>query len=199
MATLASAPSGGWSGEDRHAATDLFSPYMVQTLADCAAIGNVELEQWPWVATSAATRHSRTRPRRLVHGDVGLGLAQRSGFALPENASPKKTAANTKKTTPMPESSRVKSTIAMMRNRTPARALPSDCLDISRLYPLRASFRQSLIGGPGKTDDSSFGVIGLRRGYRIACAHSDPADVRCRGHQTLLSRLPRVPARLAGR
>jgi hypothetical protein len=34
---------------------------------------------------------------------------------LPEKASPKKTAAKTTKTTPMPEESRVKSTIATMR------------------------------------------------------------------------------------
>jgi hypothetical protein len=52
---------------------------------------------------------------------------------LPDAASPKKTAAKTKKTTPTPEESRVKSNIAMMRNATPARALPIACLDISLL------------------------------------------------------------------
>jgi hypothetical protein len=72
-------------------------------------------------------------------------------FFLPEKARPKKTAANTKKTTPIPESSRVKSTIAIMRNKTPARALPSACLDIPRLYPLRASFRKTLVGQIGET------------------------------------------------
>ena len=157
MATLAFAPSSGWSGEDRHAATDLFSPYMVQTLADCAAIGNVELEQWPWVATSAATRHSRTRPSPA--SSEGCGVRTGSAFRL-----------------------------RLARNASPRFIRTSS-----------SPFRQTLPGGLGEIDDSSFGVIGLRRGYRIACAHSDPADVRCRGHQTLLSRLPRVPARLAGR
>ena len=45
-------------------------------------------------------------------------------------ASPKKTAANTTKTTPMPDESRVKSTIATIRNKIPAAALPSACLDM---------------------------------------------------------------------
>ena len=45
-------------------------------------------------------------------------------------ASPRKTAANTTKTTPMPEESRVKSTIATIRNKIPAAALPSACLDM---------------------------------------------------------------------
>src|SRR5215210_2673386 len=46
-----------------------------------------------------------------------------------ENASPKKSAANTRKTVPMPESSRVKSTTAMIRNKIPASALPRACFD----------------------------------------------------------------------
>ena len=45
-------------------------------------------------------------------------------------ASPRKTAANTTKTTPMPEESRVKSTIATIRNTIPAAALPNACLDM---------------------------------------------------------------------
>ena len=49
---------------------------------------------------------------------------------LPEKASPKKTAAKIKKTVPMPEESLVKSTMAITRNVTPARALPNLCLDI---------------------------------------------------------------------
>ena len=51
-------------------------------------------------------------------------------FFLPEKASPRKTAANATKTAPMPEESRVKSTIATMRKRTPARAFPNACLDM---------------------------------------------------------------------
>src|SRR3954454_3480478 len=51
-----------------------------------------------------------------------------------ENASPKNTAAKTRKTTPIPDESRVKSTIAMMKNNTPARALPNACLDMNRPY-----------------------------------------------------------------
>lgn len=51
-----------------------------------------------------------------------------------ENASPRNTAANTKNTTPMPDESRVKSTMAMMKNNSPARALPSACLDMTSPY-----------------------------------------------------------------
>jgi hypothetical protein len=52
-------------------------------------------------------------------------------YLLPDKPSPRNTAAKTKNTTPMPEESRVKSTIATMKNKTPARALPSACLDTS--------------------------------------------------------------------
>jgi hypothetical protein len=67
---------------------------------------------------------------------------QRRGYCLllPEKASPRNTAANTKNTTPMPEESLVKSTIAITRNAMPARALPSACLDMSRLYQRRSRF-----------------------------------------------------------
>jgi hypothetical protein len=43
----------------------------------------------------------------------------------------------------MPESSRVKSQIATMKNKAPATALPSACLDMSRLYRPRSSRAKS--------------------------------------------------------
>jgi hypothetical protein len=53
----------------------------------------------------------------------------------------KKTPAKTTKTAPMPEESRVKSTIATIKNATPARALPNALRDTSQPYardsPLR--------------------------------------------------------------
>src|SRR6266545_2319347 len=66
---------------------------------------------------------------------VELQPSPRARLRLSENASPRKTAANTTKTTPIPESSRMKSTIAIMRNKTPARALPSACLDTPATVP----------------------------------------------------------------
>ena len=81
---------------------------------------------------------------RSVQSSVqSLGLAVR--LFLPEKASPKKTAANITKTTPMPDESRAKSTIATMRNKTSVRALPRACFDTSQLVRARVSFRETLL------------------------------------------------------
>jgi hypothetical protein len=72
-------------------------------------------------------QHSRLDPCGLRGRRLGYWLF------LSDRASPKKTAAKTKKTTPTPEESRVKSTTAMTRNATPAKALPSACFDITEL------------------------------------------------------------------
>ena len=76
------------------------------------------------VAFGESDAHARAVPLFPDHFERGCRL-------LPDRPSPRKTAANTKKTAPMPEESRVKSTIATMRNATPARTLPSACFDIS--------------------------------------------------------------------
>src|SRR3954471_2325439 len=54
------------------------------------------------------------------------------------------TAAKTRKTTPMPDASRVKSTMATTRNSTPASAFPTACLDLkfTLTEPVRRQFRE---------------------------------------------------------
>src|SRR4029453_888709 len=76
--------------------------------------------------TRGTTKHSPG-----IDAGEALLVLRRCGFA-PDNPSPRKTDANTRKTTPMPDESRVKSTIATMRNTTPARAFPTACLDTLR-------------------------------------------------------------------
>ena len=65
--------------------------------------------------------------------------------------SPTKTAPKTKKTTPMPDESRAKSTIATTKNKTPAAMFPKACLDTPPPYrrqPTRRSWLSSAHARP---------------------------------------------------
>jgi hypothetical protein len=87
-----------------------------------------------WSVVGAQPKRRVRRERRARQGiPLFPDHFERGCRLLPDRPSPRKTAANTKKTAPMPEESRVKSTIATMRNATPARTLPSACFDISWL------------------------------------------------------------------
>ena len=77
-------------------------------------------------------KHWLTRPTVLRPSGETAGYEE--AVLRAENASPRNTAANTKNTTPMPDESRVKSTMAMMKNNSPARALPNACLDMTSPY-----------------------------------------------------------------
>jgi hypothetical protein len=56
-------------------------------------------------------------------------LDQAAALLRADKPSPKNTAANTRKTAPIPDESRVKSTMATIRNVIPAKTFPSACLD----------------------------------------------------------------------
>jgi hypothetical protein len=96
----------------------------VRLHADLTILGRLALEL-------AKARQFQSQRKRLVTS-AGQSLA---ALGRADRPIPTKTAANTKKTTPMPEESRVKSTIAIMKNKTPARTLASACLDMVQAYP----------------------------------------------------------------